>query len=159
MKPRIIYCGGREYSNGIAVLNMIEMMESIYGDHEIVHGDAKGADRLAGYCGTLAKMQVLPVPADWDTLGKRAGTVRNRAMLDLPGVVAVCAFPGGVGTAHMTGIAQLRKGVQVFEYRGDVILALDLPTHAGYVVNIEIWNGETPWPTSTKQRQPSSAMI
>lgn len=51
----------------------------------LIHGDAKGADRLSeialkGYF--HGGFEVLRFPADWDKHGKAAGPIRNKQMLD-----------------------------------------------------------------------------
>jgi hypothetical protein len=54
------------------------------------------------------------MPADWNTLGRAAGPIRNGRMLrdGLPD--AVIAFAGGIGTANL--VAQARAaGVTVYE--------------------------------------------
>lgn len=46
--------------------------------HELWHGDAEGADKLAGEYWTVYLIgPVHAVPANWAELGKRAGSVRN----------------------------------------------------------------------------------
>ena len=61
----------------------------------VVHGDCptgidKGADVVARRMG----FTVEPHPADWAKLGKRAGPMRNQAMVDL-GADLCLAFPMG----------------------------------------------------------------
>ena len=46
----------------------------------IIHGGARGADTLAGRYASEHKLECKVFPADWDTLGKSAGYVRNRRM-------------------------------------------------------------------------------
>jgi len=58
----------------------------------------------------------LPVevyPADWDRHGKKAGFLRNEAMLDLEGVRAVLAFRASgrsSGTDHMVALSRRKLG-------------------------------------------------
>lgn len=50
----------------------------------VIHGDARGADRIAGEVAKRMGMTVVAVPAEWDgPLKKAAGPVRNRKMLDM----------------------------------------------------------------------------
>lgn len=55
--------------------------------------------RLAADIWAGGNLQVEAHPADWKTHGKKAGVVRNRAMVEF-GADLVCAFPVGpsVGT-------------------------------------------------------------
>ena len=57
----------------------------------IVHGAAKGADRLAAQAARELGMRTEGHRADWDTHGKAAGPLRNRQMLD-SGAQRVIAF-------------------------------------------------------------------
>ena len=52
--------------------------------------------------------------ADWAGLGRKAGPIRNKLMLDEGKPDLVVAFPGGRGTAHMTRIAR-GAGIEVIE--------------------------------------------
>lgn len=48
----------------------------------IVHGACRGADNIAGYVAEKLGFQVRVYPAQWELHGKRAGSLRNQAMLD-----------------------------------------------------------------------------
>jgi hypothetical protein len=52
--------------------------------------------------------------AEWETLGRKAGPIRNERMLTEGKPDLVVAFPGGRGTAHMTRLAR-EAGVEVVE--------------------------------------------
>lgn len=60
----------------------------------LVHGAARGADQLAGEIGRTLGMHIEPHPANWNAYGKRAGYLRNQAMVDA-GADVVLAFPVG----------------------------------------------------------------
>ncbi|MFB6724898.1 hypothetical protein ACFCV3_32275 [Kribbella sp. NPDC056345] len=45
--------------------------------------DGRGADAMAEMLWRAEGFEVLPVPADWRTYGKRAGFIRNQQMVDL----------------------------------------------------------------------------
>jgi hypothetical protein len=51
-------------------------------DTVIVHGDAAGADRLAGQWVTNRMLKVERYPADWAKHGRAAGPIRNEQMLE-----------------------------------------------------------------------------
>lgn len=84
------------------------------GISTIIHGAARGADSLAGKWGKAMKLPVEPYPADWNLYGRIAGRLRNAEMLVRGKPDLVVAFPGGVGTTHMTTIAR-EAGVPVYE--------------------------------------------
>lgn len=67
----------------------------------IVHGDAKGADSLAGKWAALWQIPVERYPANWTLHGRAAGPIRNQQMLVEAKPDIVVAFPGGVGTDDM----------------------------------------------------------
>lgn len=66
----------------------------------LIHGNAKGVDRMCAGWARSRGVHVASVDALWDTLGSRAGPVRNAAMLRLKPDLVV-AFPGRGGTANM----------------------------------------------------------
>lgn len=116
---RVLVCGGREYSDQQRVRKtldaVLEGTRAAGKDLVIIHGNARGADLLAHQYAREKSLRALPFPADWDTYGKRAGYVRNKQMLDEGKPHAVIAFPGGVGTRMMVGLAK-RYGIPVKEY-------------------------------------------
>lgn len=75
-------------------------------DTVLVHGDARGLDRMAANIWLSHGFPVEKHPADWNAFGKRAGIMRNIQMVEL-GADICCAFPIGAstGTRHCMGIA------------------------------------------------------
>lgn len=71
---------------------------------QIVHGGARGADRMAGH---VAKGLGYPVhvhEADWNAHGKAAGILRNQEMLDRhPDIELVLAFHDDLAHSKGTG--------------------------------------------------------
>lgn len=108
----VIVCGGRDFCDRA---KMWEAMNHLcFPGMTIVHGAAKGADGFAAAWAVSNRYLTWPFPADWDTYGKAAGPIRNQKMLDTAKPIAVIAFPGGKGTAHMVSIAR-QAGVPVVE--------------------------------------------
>lgn len=94
---RVLVCGGRSYCD-------IERLRAVLDAHpitELCHGDARGADRLAGQWATARRVPVKAYPADWERYGKSAGSIRNAFMLHDFRPDYVIAFPGQAGTADM----------------------------------------------------------
>lgn len=112
---RVLVCGGRNYDDrsGFAV-GMERVWRRCGYPSVIIHGDARGADRLAEEWAHKVGIQVEPYPADWERDGKAAGPLRNQRMLDSGKPDLVVAFPGGRGTADMVRRAKL-AGVEVVE--------------------------------------------
>lgn len=82
--------------------------------HLLLHGGARGADRVIGRAAYQLGWPVEVLPADWRRHGRAAGPIRNRELLEQavaraeahssPGYqasVLVVAFPGGTGTASL----------------------------------------------------------
>lgn len=131
---RLLVCGGRTWgyawfgaSTEIQLLahrqrlksfQVLDAVDMAIGVDVIIHGDAKGADRIAQLWADENRIPVEVFPANWRELGRKAGPLRNTQMLDdgLPDVV-IC-FPGGVGTSDMMGKAIDRDGVDVFDVGG-----------------------------------------
>ena len=67
----------------------------------IIHGDAAGADRVAGQVAAKLGLEVWKFPANWARYGKSAGPRRNYQMIQEGRPTLVLAFPGGAGTANM----------------------------------------------------------
>lgn len=120
--PRAIFCGSREWGGGFGPIR--RAIESLPKGTIVVHGGARGADRMAG--GVAVKMG-LPVEIHeplWNEEGKAAGYRRNERMLGLPNVREVHAFrrakPGeSRGTDHMVGIAREAGDVALVVYGED----------------------------------------
>jgi hypothetical protein len=78
---RILICGDREWSD----LDLIKECLNLFRGHvkAVVHGGARGADKLAGQAALELKIELVEVyHADWSKYGRAAGPVRNQKMLD-----------------------------------------------------------------------------
>lgn len=54
----------------------------------LIHGKARGVDRICGEAAAGLDWQVVECPADWEKFGKAAGPIRNNEMLAMiPDVV------------------------------------------------------------------------
>jgi hypothetical protein len=98
---RVLVCGGRDFADAEWMSRVLGAFHKALPIEVIIHGDARGADRMAGQ---WAKRQGIPVevyPADWQRHGRAAGAIRNQQMLDEGKPDHVFAFAGGRGTADM----------------------------------------------------------
>lgn len=68
---------------------------------ELIHGDAKGADRLAAALWSRFGLgPITAFPANWEELGKRAGHVRNEILVaHMPDLVLAFHLDNSPGTA------------------------------------------------------------
>ena len=120
----MLICGGRKFSDAAWMRAHLECAAGHASAAQvtlhIVHGDAAGADSLAGSIAQEMGLTVHAVPADWKRYPKQAGFKRNELMArtlvkkaKAGAHVAVVHFPGGSGTAHMRATA-LGMGLPVF---------------------------------------------
>lgn len=101
---RVLICGGREYADAQCVASKLHTalfrFESTNRRMIIIEGGAKGADTLARKWAETKGVPYATVPALWDYHGRKAGPLRNDAMLLLQPTHCI-AFPGGTGTEDM----------------------------------------------------------
>ena len=109
---RLLVCGGRDFSNAGAAYKILDAFHRKHGVDVLIEGNARGADRIAGYWARRNNITNLKFPADWEKHGKSAGSIRNQQMLDEGKPTHVIAFPGGYGTADMVRRAH-DAGLQV----------------------------------------------
>jgi len=75
----VIFSGSREWTDEDSVKECIKYLNP---DSTVIHGDARGLDRIAGEMARLAKLNIIAMPADWNTMGRAAGPIRNSRMLE-----------------------------------------------------------------------------
>ena len=106
---KVIIAGGRKFFDRLAIAQAIDA--SGFEITELVCGGARGADLTAALIIHARDIPIRLFPADWDTFGKPAGSIRNRQMAEYAD--ALIAMPGGDGTADMVLQAR-RRGLRVF---------------------------------------------
>jgi hypothetical protein len=108
---RVLVCGSRHFNDHKFMKDVLQ--KEFYSDDTVtlIHGDAKGADRLSeevlkGYF--HGGFEVLRFPADWDTYGKSAGPIRNTKMLKegKPDMVIAFMAKDSRGTKNMVDQAE-----------------------------------------------------
>ena len=109
--PRLLVCGSRDWTDQALIARVLPD----YGPAVMVHGSARGADRLAGRVARALGWPVEEYPADRKRDRKSAGHKRNLAMLAThPALVlAFTTIAGGTpGTRHTLTNAY-RRGIRV----------------------------------------------
>lgn len=110
MGPRVIICGSREWTDREAIANRLFDLPV---DSIVVHGAAKGADRIAGQEAQKLGLLVEEHPADWDYYGKRAGYVRNERMAVIGADLCIAFWDGNSrGTSQMVDLAE-KYGIEI----------------------------------------------
>lgn len=117
---RALVCGGRGYHDTLAAGRVLSDLSPSL----IIEGAAPGADRLAYHWAMSRGFAVTEYPANWNTLGPRAGPIRNARMLAEGKPDFVLAFPGGRGTEDMVSKAKA-AGVPVLRVRRDGTVELE----------------------------------
>lgn len=117
---KVLVCGGRDYQNGKRVTQVLNDLNYQHTLTLLIHGGARGADRLAGGWAEAQGVQEVICPANWQYHRRRAGYWRNAAMLLLEPDLVV-AFPGGKGTAMMVRLAKDNniRVIEVADYDDD----------------------------------------
>jgi hypothetical protein len=103
---KVIIAGGRDFSNYDLLSEKCNHYLGNKTNVEVVSGGAKGADNLGE---RYAKERNLPVKiflADWATLGKRAGFVRNVEMAEYADALIAFWDKTSKGTKHMIDTAK-----------------------------------------------------
>lgn len=110
---RVLICGGRDFSDTALLYRTLDDLLRREGVDCVIEGDARGADRIAGYWAKKNRIDLRLFPADW-SLGKKAGPVRNQQMLDegRPDLVLAFPTPNSRGTWDMVRRAEA-AGVEV----------------------------------------------
>lgn len=111
---RLLVCGGRDYSDTARF--DIEITKELYwllgnpawmptkfldSTLVLIHGGARGADKLADNFGVRYGIYQYRFPADWDEYKLAAGPIRNTQMLVEGKPTHGLVFPGGKGTLDM----------------------------------------------------------
>jgi len=103
---RVLVTGGRDFKDKALLWDEMNALHACTPVTVLGHGDARGADQMAGGWAEYHNIAVLRYPANWRNLDEAAGTLRNEYMfLDFRPDLVV-AFPGGPGTRHMTKLAE-----------------------------------------------------
>lgn len=114
---RLLVCGGRRYLDCYTVNWFLDDFARRMGITLLIEGGATGADKLARDWATTHGVAVKTFAVsqqEWDTLGKKAGPLRNQKMIDEGRPDHCIAFPGGRGTADMVNRC-LRARIPVTE--------------------------------------------
>lgn len=88
--PTVLICGSRYWTDFWYLDGYVHTL--VPSNAVIIHGDARGADKLAGVSAQRHGLTVQAFPADWNTHGNAAGPIRNQQMLEQGNPSWVVAF-------------------------------------------------------------------
>jgi hypothetical protein len=112
---KILVCGDRNWCDDITMSKFLSTFVNT-NDVILIHGDARGADKMSARIGSKLGFKVLSYPAQWNIFGKGAGPIRNHQMLaENPDIEEVIAFHNDIerskGTKDMISRAK-KKGIK-----------------------------------------------
>lgn len=126
--PRVAIVGSRRYAAPEAVTRFVEGLKRKHPRAVVVSGAAAGVDRHAARIAWGNCLAVEEFPADWERHGRRAGFLRNVAMIDTVDYVVAFWDHFSRGTAHSICVANEQgKLAAVYGDQGQR-LALDFAT-------------------------------
>ena len=120
---RVLVCGSRDWADREALYGALDRIAGVLHVTEVIHGNARGADTMAGEWAAAHRIPVTAFPADWQHLGRKAWQVRNRVMLQLGLPRLVVAVPLGEsrGTWDMVEVAR-KAGLTVWVMPNDLVM-------------------------------------
>ena len=107
MRVAILVTGSRKWSDADAIRNALAPIVQRSSDVVVIHGDAPGADKLAGEWAREFSANEVAMPAQWRKHGNAAGAIRNGEMVKVRVTLRECGYechvlafplPGSVGT-------------------------------------------------------------
>lgn len=112
---RVVVCGSRSWRDWSALEAALTRLPR---GSQVVHGDARGADRMAGSVAERLGHYVARMPAEWERYGRSAGMRRNEQMLTCVKPDLVIAFWDGASRGTRDTIERARRaGIRVRVYR------------------------------------------
>ena len=115
----VLICGSRELADEQEVAQAIlqRVGDLVDDDTLIMCGDARGVDRMASESAKYWGSFPVVVKADWKKHGRKAGILRNLAMINRRPKLVIAYWNGSSpGTAHTIGESRAR-GIPVEVHR------------------------------------------
>jgi hypothetical protein len=114
---KVLVCGSREVPDLMAAWDIWEdrlrRLPHSYPAHTVISGGARGADTVAHMVAKKLGYRTKTFRADWNEHGKKAGIVRNLAMLDEEPDLVIAMWDGeSRGTKHTITEAR-KRGIPV----------------------------------------------
>lgn len=109
---KVIIAGGRDFSDYETLSSNCDRILQNVKKVEIISGRCSGADELGERYARERGYKIKLFPAQWGTLGRKAGPIRNKQMAEYSD--ALIAFWDGEskGTGGMIGLAE-ENGLQI----------------------------------------------
>lgn len=115
---KIAIVGSRTFIDYSKLKSFILSKISLNDDTTIISGGAQGADNLAEKFATEYGLLTIIHKAKWDKLGKSAGFIRNKKIIDDADIVFAFWDGQSRGTKHTIGLArQSQKPVHICRFK------------------------------------------
>lgn len=112
---KVLICGDRNFTDYPRIFNFVKQLKQRCPNIKLIEGGQKGADTLAKKAAEELEIPCKELKADWKNLGKAAGHIRNKRMLDEENPDLVVAFHDNIekskGTKNMINQAK-KKGIE-----------------------------------------------
>lgn len=109
----ILVTGSRDWTDFDTISTELKLISEKFpvDDTYLVHGNARGADKISAYLWKKMGGKDIALSAEWDKYGKAAGPIRNKDMLDNYDISHALAFSKNEskGTSHMIFLLEERK--------------------------------------------------
>jgi len=116
---KILVTGSRNWTDQELIRTALDQFRCRDEQILLIHGNARGADRIAARIGTEWGWWIESHPADWEFFGDQAGPIRNQEMVDRqPDIVLAFPQPGSVGTWDCVQRAR-QQGIVIQVWKGD----------------------------------------
>lgn len=109
IQRRYLICGSRDFKDTQMMCRFLSVLKP---PHELINGDADGADELAAqFCETVwINTLVAKYRPNWSKEGKAAGPLRNKRMIDEGKPNLILAFPSNPNEISKGTLNTLRQG-------------------------------------------------
>lgn len=99
---RVLVTGDREWSDKATMRAVLHALLKKHGSLTVIHGNCRGADKMADAVAREMGLDVLVFAADWASYGKAAGPIRNRQMINEGFPQLVVAFHNDLKSSRGT---------------------------------------------------------
>ena len=99
---RLLVTGSREWQDENLIEATLRRIHAATPIEVLIHGDARGADRIAASVARRLGIEVLAFAANWERDGRAAGPIRNSVMLREGKPDTVLAFHDAIETSKGT---------------------------------------------------------
>ena len=121
LKKRVVIAGSRHFNDYVLFCSVVDNYLSIIRNKYkliILSGHCSGTDLLAERYAKANGFELEVYPADW-SLGRKAGPIRNKQMVDVADF-AIAFSSGGSGTRSLIELAK-QKGIPVRIYHVETV--------------------------------------